>query len=160
MAEVTLRPLKPSDLDRVMEMERLCFSLPWSREEMQSELDNPVARYYALEEDGVLVAYAGVWLAVFEGHITNVAVHPDHRKKGYGLRICEHLMRQALDLGAQYFLLEVRQGNLAAQQLYRKLGFKRAGIQEGYYTDTGEDAYIYVCMRPILALNRLKMQRG
>ena len=160
MAEITLRDMHHSDLDRVMEIENASFPSPWPREDMEYEItQNRAARYYVLEEDGVVQAYAGVWFLLGEGHVTSVAVHPEARGKGYGERIVEHMMRQAAELGAAFLSLEVRQGNLVAQKLYKKLGFKKAGLKEGYYEDTGEDAVVMICIDPGLALYRLEKKR-
>lgn len=159
MAEIVLRQMTPADLDRVMEIEVLSFPSPWPREDMEYEITcNGAARYYVLEEDGRVMAYAGVWFLIGEGHVTSVAVHPEARGRGYGVRIVEHMMRSAMELGIQFLSLEVRQNNLPAQKLYKKMGFKKAGLKEGYYEDTGEDAVIMLCINPELALYRLKRQ--
>ena len=146
MAEST-RSLRAEDLDRVMEIERLSFSMPWSREAMEQELHNPAARYQVLEADGQVQAYAGAWLVIDEGHVTNVAVHPDARRRGYGRAVLRALIRQLMDLGVTYMTLEVRVSNEAAISLYKQLGFKRAGLRKGYYEDDREDAYIFVSDR-------------
>lgn len=160
MPEIILRSMTRGDLDRVMEIEYASFSSPWPREDMEYEItQNGAARYCVLEEDSVVQAYAGVWFLLGEGHVTSVAVHPDARRRGYGERIMEHMMGMAAELGAAFLSLEVRQGNLSAQMLYKKLGFKKAGIREGYYDDTGEDAVIMICMNPELALRRLEIKR-
>lgn len=160
MAEIILRDMRPSDLDRVMEIETSSFPSPWPREDMEYEItQNKAARYYVLEENGTVQAYAGMWFLPGEGHVTSVAVHPDARGRGYGESIVERMMHEAAELGAAFLSLEVRQGNLPAQMLYKKLGFKKAGIREGYYDDTGEDAIIMICMNPELALRRLRNRR-
>ena len=160
MAEITLRDMTRDDLDRVMEIETASFPSPWPREDMEYEITcNAAARYYVLEEDGAVQAYAGVWFLLGEGHVTSVAVHPEARGKGFGEKIVEHMMRKAAEMGIVFLSLEVRENNLAAQKLYRKLGFKRAGIREGYYDDTGEDAIVMICMNPETALRRLENKR-
>ena len=161
MAEIVLRDMLNDDLDRVMEIENASFPSPWPREDMEYEItQNKAARYYVLEEDGAVQAYAGVWFLLGEGHVTSVAVHPEARGKGYGERIVEHMMRQAAELGVVFLSLEVRQNNLAAQRLYKKMGFKKAGIREGYYDDTKEDAIVMICMDPATALRRLENRRA
>ena len=75
-------------------------------------------------------------------HITNIAVHPDHRRKGIGQAMLEFAFKKARELGAAKMTLEVRKSNVTAQQLYRKLGFIEKGIRKGYYADTNEDAII------------------
>jgi ribosomal-protein-alanine N-acetyltransferase len=97
-----------------------------------------------LETEGRVVAYAGVWLVITEGHITNIAVHPDFRGRGYGERITRALMEQSLAVGISWLTLEVRRTNHIAQNRYTKLGFHEVGIRKKYYEDNGEDALIMV----------------
>ncbi len=145
MCEVTVRRMRSADLDEVMQIERLSFSTPWSRESFRLEIEeNRCAYYIVLAEDGRVVAYAGTWLAISEGHITNIAVHPDFRGRGYGKRITRELMEQCLDIGITWMTLEVRRSNLIAQGIYTSLGFKSVGVRRRYYEDNGEDAFIMV----------------
>lgn len=132
-----------SDLDRIDEIERRSFAMPWSPASFQRELkDNPAARYLVLSEDESVVAYAGMWLVLDEGHVTNIAVHPDHRGKGYGKRVTSALIQLAANLGMAWMTLEVRRSNAVAQSLYRKLGFIDVGYRKRYYEDNKEDALV------------------
>lgn len=131
------------DLDRIVEIEQLSFTLPWSRSSFYQELtNNPYARYIVMEHDGQIIGYCGMWLVIDEAHITNIAVLPQFRSKKLG----EALMRQAMTLareeGAQTMTLEVRVSNTVAQSLYRKLGFLNGGIRKRYYSDNQEDALV------------------
>ncbi len=145
MDDVCIRPMCEGDLDAVMEIEHLCFSTPWSRESFRMEIEeNRCARYLVLTVNERPVAYAGAWLVIDEGHVTNVAVHPDFRGKGYGERITRALMKECLKIGISWLTLEVRRSNETAQSLYRKLGFTEVGVRKKYYEDNGEDAYIMV----------------
>lgn len=133
------------DLDDVMQIEALCFATPWSRESFRMEIEeNRCALYLVLTEDERPVAYAGTWLVITEGHITNIAVHPDFRGRGYGERITRALMKKAHSVGITWLTLEVRRSNLIAQSLYAKLGFIQMGVRKRYYENNGEDALIMV----------------
>ena len=143
---VRLRPMREADIDRVYEIECLCFHRPWTRESFHSELANLCARYVVLEEDGVVVAYGGMWIIIDEAHVNNVAVHPDCRGRGYGRRIMKELMRGAYRAAEiVQMTLEVRVSNDVAIALYASMGFTVKGRRKGYYDDTGEDAYIMWC---------------
>ena len=105
-----------------------------------------------MEAEGTVIGYAGAWLvpgdgtfSEVDGHITNVAVHPDWRGKGAGEAVLRGLMQVAANLGADYLTLEVRRSNVAAQGLYHKLGFVDLGVRKRYYEDNGEDALLLVC---------------
>ena len=146
MAEIMTCLMTLEDVDAVHDIERQCFTIPWSRDAFLREVnENQCARYVLLKEDGVPVAYAGVWFVLDEGHITNIAVRPDRRRRGYGERVTRAMMQLCADSGMGYLTLEVRRSNTAAQSLYRKLGFVEVGCRKRYYADTGEDALVMAC---------------
>lgn len=146
VAEVQVGLMTLADVDAVHRIETQCFPIPWSRDAFEREVtENQCARYMVLRENAVPVAYAGVWLVLDEGHITNIAVRPDRRRLGYGEQVTRALMQLCADTGIAYLTLEVRRSNVAAQGLYRKLGFEAVGFRKRYYEDTGEDALIMVC---------------
>jgi ribosomal-protein-alanine N-acetyltransferase len=89
-----------------------------------------------------LAGYAGLWLMVDEAHITTIGVRPQYRGRGYGELLLVTLVEVALDINARWLTLEVRVSNGAAQNLYRKYGFRDAGTRKRYYTDNNEDALI------------------
>ncbi|MCL2545482.1 MAG: ribosomal protein S18-alanine N-acetyltransferase [Clostridia bacterium] len=138
------------DIDAVAEMEKLVFTLPWSRDAFRRELEeNVVARYLVLEERGRILAYGGIWLVIDEAHLTNVAVHPQARGRGFGERLVRALMRLASDTCMGMITLEVRRSNAAAQALYRKVGFEDVGYRKRYYEDNQEDALIMYAPLPL-----------
>ena len=130
---VLFRPMQKGDVERVAELERICFRTPWSRAALAGELKNDVAHYLVGECDGRVIAYAGMWVLFDEAHI---------RRRGLGRRLMLCMMRTARLFGAAMMTLEVRETNLGAQALYAGLGFLREGRRKGYYTDTGEDAFL------------------
>ncbi len=141
--KVEIQRMSPEDIDQVCEIENLSFTTPWSRESFESELSkNNLARYIVAKVDGRVAAYGGMWVVLDEGHITNIAVHPDYRGRKIGEKLVEALLMEAKDNNAGSITLEVRVSNDAARNLYKKLGFEDSGIRKGYYSDTGEDAVI------------------
>jgi ribosomal-protein-alanine N-acetyltransferase len=143
MADLTIAFMKLSDLEQVLVVERSSFPTPWSQFAFQTELTrNQYALYLVGKLQGQVVAYAGSWVVLDEAHITNVAVHPDHRGLGFGHQILLALLAAAKVRGAERATLEVRTSNYVAQALYRQHGFVVCGSRRGYYTDTGEDALI------------------
>lgn len=136
-------PMTEKHLDGVMAVEHLCFSIPWSRDAFLEEITkNAMAIYVVAMNGDVVVGYGGMWKIFDEGHITNIAVHPEFRRCGMGSRIMEKMLEICFGQGIISLTLEVRRSNLAAQRMYEKYGFKTEGIRKGYYSDTGEDAFI------------------
>lgn len=143
-SEVAIFPMTPSDLDGVMEVERLSFLTPWSRQAFEGELMQTYTIYLVAREGARVVGYGGMHVAFEDAHVTNIAVHPEYRGRGLGERLMVELISRAVARNANRMTLEVRSTNTPAQSLYRKLGFiTRAGaVRKGYYADTGEDALI------------------
>lgn len=142
MSEITVGLMTSSDIDAVHEIEVACFKTPWSKESFRHDIEeNQCARYVVVREDGRAIAYAGVWFILDEGHITNIAVHPDRQGRGYGEMVTRAMIQLAADSGMNVMTLEVRRSNAAAQSLYHKLGFIDVGYRKRYY-ENSEDALI------------------
>ena len=88
------------------------------------------------------------WHVVDEIHITNLAVHPDLRRRGFGRNLIQEVRKFAESSRAKRLLLEVRRSNFSAQNLYRELGFSPIGVRRGYYEDTSEDALVMELILP------------
>lgn len=141
--DLIVRQAEERDIKPMAEMDILCFSAPWSEESFEKEImENRMAFYIVAEIDGGMVGYAGLWCIVDEGHITNVAVHPDFRRKGIGEAMLSVMLDHTVKNGILSHTLEVRASNAPAISLYSKFGFEPAGIRKNYYEDNGEDAII------------------
>lgn len=141
--EPLMRLMCLEDLDEIMDIEILSFKTPWSRASFEAEIvDNNLAYYMVLEYKDHVVAYGGMWFVIDEGHITNIAVHPICRGRGWGKKLVKGMIEFANSKGVARLTLEVRTKNEVAIKLYEELGFKGCGIRPGYYQDTGEDALI------------------
>ncbi|RDY23254.1 ribosomal-protein-alanine N-acetyltransferase [Romboutsia maritimum] len=134
--------MKSQDIEGVFQVEKNCFEHHWSRESFKKELTNDKARYLVAKIDEKIVGYVGIWLILDEGHITNVAVHSDYRGKKIGDKLIKELVVLCKQNNINSMTLEVRVSNIVAQNLYKKYGFKIAGIRKEYYSDNKEDAII------------------
>ncbi len=137
-----IRNMTVKDLDRVMEIERESFPLPWSKESYLGELSNTFACYLVCDYEGEIVGFGGIWVIFEEAHITNVAIAQDYRKQGLGKLLMGKLEDIARDKKAIRILLEVRPSNTAAQIMYNNLGFVPTGLRKKYYSDNDEDAIL------------------
>ena len=141
----------PAHLNGAAELEKLCFSSPWSASSLELLTNDGIGVGYVLTvpaapgAEPTVAAYGGMLITVDEGQITNVAVHPDHRRKGFGDAIVRSLLRHAKDARLESVSLEVRASNTAAIELYRRAGFAQAGRRKGFYTKPTEDALVMVC---------------
>ena len=163
-----IQPMQVHDISEVLEIERVCFSLPWSARAYHYEIEeNPLSSYFSARparlprpslwdrllravpatESRPIIGYGGFWLMVDEAHISTIAVAPAYRRRGLGELLLLRMIDEAENRGAACATLEVRVSNLAAQKLYEKYGFATRGRRVRYYTDNGEDALIMTTPR-------------
>lgn len=142
MSNVIIRAMEPKDIAVVAELEKYCFSLPWSENAICSELENELSLWLVAERDGALCGYVGSQTVLGESDVMNLAVAVDMRQKGIGTSLMRALMVQLKAAGAEKLTLEVRASNLPAQKLYARLGFVKVGVRKNYYRDPKEDALI------------------
>ena len=140
--EPVLVPLQPEHLDRIEALEQICFSVPWSRAALESELRNPAARYIVCELNGVVVGYIGTLISADICDITNVAVDPACRRLHLATLMFNELLRQVPDWGITTLTLEVRESNGPAKAFYEKNGFVPVGRRKNYYEKPTEDAIL------------------
>jgi len=141
--ELEIRKMTIEDLDRVMEIEKETFSVPWSRDSYQAEITtNILSAYFVAKAQGKIIGYFGMWFILDEAHITNIAVQKSFRGKGVGTRLVACILEESSKKGVKNLTLEVREGNVAARKLYEKMGFVEEGRRPGYYPDNHEDAII------------------
>ncbi len=139
---VEVRRLGLADLDAIDVIERRAYGTPWSRSMFASELGKRTSICLGAFEGDRLVGYTVNARYVDAWHVMNVAVDPDHRRRGIASRLLEHLFALTDDSERRGYTLEVRVSNADAISLYEKLGFVSQGIRPGYYTDNREDALI------------------
>lgn len=127
----------------VVAIEEMSNHKPWPIGLFLGELKMPTSRHYqvALDRHTVL-GFSGLMFTGDEGHITNIAVHPDARRRGVATDLMVAAMREAVARGLTQVTLEVRVTNAGAQELYRRFGFAPGGIRRNYYAEIGEDALI------------------
>lgn len=137
-------PAAETDIDAVVALEAASFTNPWTRESLVWELGNSdVTRVYLLRDDaGQVAAFCTCWVIFDELHINTLAVAPAARRQGLATTLLEHVLGEAVAAGATRATLEVRASNLAAINLYERLGFHVAARRPNYYTKPEEDGLI------------------
>jgi ribosomal-protein-alanine N-acetyltransferase len=140
---VRIVPMNEDHLDEVAELERICFSLPWSRKMLAEELENALSAFLvALDDDGKVAGYAGLQVILNEGYITNIAVRPDCRRQGVAGKLLQVFLDFAQGNQLAFLTLEVRSSNYDAIALYGSRGFRSVGRRKNYYELPKEDAII------------------
>lgn len=140
--KITIKPLSAEDTPLAAKIERISLGdEAWSA---QGILDTMArnGHYLAAYIDDQFVGHGGFTSVLDEGYITNIAVHPDHRRKGIAFQLTENLKAKAQSLELSFLTLEVRESNSAAIKLYEKAGFKSVGKRKGFYSNPKEDAIL------------------
>ncbi len=140
--EYIIVPMDRSHLGQIAELEKECFSQPWSEAALEEELYNPQASFIVAEDgEGGVLGYAGLQVVLDEGYIANVAVEQAARRHGVGAALMDVFCRFGQEHLA-FLTLEVRESNAPAIALYESFGFQEEGRRKNFYTDPKEDAVI------------------
>ena len=138
-----IRKMTLEDVPGVIDLDQKSFSLPWPERSFRFELTaNSASRSWVADLDGKIVGMIVVWLIIDEVHVATLATHPDFRRRGIAKKLLAHALRHLMDDGARSSFLEVRESNIAAQEMYRKFGYEASGRRPRYYKDNDEDAIL------------------
>ena len=136
--EIIIENMKPHHLDVVVNIENICFASPWSRADLEQQLNLDTSHFAVATLDGNVVGYMGLQIFSGEGYVTNVAVLPEYRRQG----IAKMLIEKQLQNEMSFITLEVRESNLPAIKLYESCGFENVGIRPKFYSNPTENAII------------------
>ena len=125
----------------ISEVENLSMKSPWSEKMFIEEINSKFAMYRVAVSDNKAIAYMGMHCVCGEGHITNIAVHPDYRRKSVATTLINHFIDYAKENKFEFVTLEVRESNTPAIECYKKLGFQEVGVRKKYY-EHKEDALL------------------
>lgn len=137
-----IRKMTEQDLSQVTEIAAAVFTNPWSRQGFAEALPMENTCFLLAVEDNTVLGYCGVYMAVDEGEIINVAVSPKFQRKGIADKLLSALIKEGTKNGVSRFFLEVRVSNTTAIHLYEKHGFQIQGIRKDFYKEIHEDAYV------------------
>ena len=138
----TVRPMRAEDLERVAQLEQMCFSESWSENMLRSGLDNRLDSYLVYQEAETVLGYCVLRTLADEGEIQRIAVDPAFRRQGIARKLMESMAAVARMTGAREVALEVRESNESARKLYESYGFRQEAVRRGYYRNPPEDAII------------------
>lgn len=139
---MTIVSMTSAHVAQIAELEKRCFNDPWSENSIASELNNRLSCWLVALEGDVVIGYVGSQTVLGETDMMNIAVHPDYRNQGVAKNLIQTLMDTLSGQGSHSLMLEVRQSNEPAKNLYASLGFETVGIRKNYYRNPKEDALI------------------
>jgi ribosomal-protein-alanine acetyltransferase len=137
-----IRPATPADAPRLAALERTCFSDPWSPAGLRDLISAPQSIALVALTGDAIVGYAMARHAADSGEILNLAVDPDHRRKGIAAHLIDALLEGLRARDVREVYLEVRESNGPARALYQEKGFTVAGMRRAYYRYPTEDALV------------------
>lgn len=130
------------DIPFIAELEKECFSAPWTEKGLEEELTNENAVFFTAKRNGCLVGYMGMHCVLDECYVANVAVRKTERRKGIGRLLLRYAETKARERGCSFISLEVRVSNLAAIALYENEGYEKMGERKNFYSSPTENALI------------------
>ena len=137
-----IKRMKSEHVPQIAFLEKLCFHDPWSESSIASELNNSLSLWLVAMEDDTVVGYVGSQTVLGWTDMMNIAVHPAYRKQGIATELIEALIQVLKERGSHSLMLEVRESNDPAKELYLKMGFELVGIRKNYYRNPKENALI------------------
>lgn len=129
-------------ISALAELERECFSAPWSENALTEELTNPNAVFRVALLDGEVAGYVGMLHVLDEGDICNVAVFDKFRRRGVATALIQHLLDYGVEKQLSFITLEVRESNVGAQKFYETMGFEHIGVRKNFYDNPKEHAFL------------------
>lgn len=139
---ISIRKMMAADLEKVVAIDQLSFSLPWPDSAFSTELNNPDARCWVVCEDETVVGFVVIWLVLDEAHVATIAIDEPYRGKGYSAALLKRALQSAYLEGSRIGYLEVRESNQVAISMYHSFGFEVAGLRKEYYKDNHENALL------------------
>ena len=140
--DLKIEKMTAPHIEDIANLEKECFSSPWSEDGLKSELNNKFARFYVAFLGGKVAGYIGSHNVLGEVYITNVAVFSKFRRNGVGKVLVEYLVNEMKSEKAEFVTLEVRKSNINAISLYEKTGFQKVGERKDFYEKPREDAVL------------------
>lgn len=140
--DITIEKMDKSHISAIAEIERECFSTPWSENALSEELENPNSRFFVAVIGDKVIGYGGMHSVMGENYIDNIAVTYSYRKMGVATEILQKLVKTAENENGDFISLEVRESNEAAISLYEKSEFVRVGVRRNFYQKPIENGII------------------
>lgn len=141
--EYTVCDAAERDVTELEEIERECFTMPWSAQYLLSQLPDDRHEFIVAKTSrGELIGYVGMMYVIDEGYISNVAVRKSYRRQGIADGLILEILRRAEKLELSFVTLEVRESNEPAIALYTKHGFNPVGLRKNYYEKPRENAIL------------------
>ena len=142
MQKIEIVPLELSYLEAIVQIEKECFSVPWSSVNFEESIKNPMNYFVCAKLNDEVSGYAGMYAIEDEGYLYNIAVAKPFRGQGIAKAMIENLIHHSKVLNLKFLSLEVRQSNVVAIHLYEKYGFESCGVRKNFYAYPTENALI------------------
>lgn len=142
MNEISVEVISKNDAPRVAKIEKECFSVPFTEDDILSYTENPIWHFLVAKSGGEVLGYISFTVILDECQIVNVAVDPVARKRGVGSEIITHFLSYIKSMGVCSVFLEVRESNTPAIGLYKKFGFGEIGVSKNHYSKPTENALL------------------
>ena len=140
--DLIIEPLTPEFVDQVAEIEKECFSVPFTKNDILSYLEKDYWHFLIARDSSTVLGYISFTLIVDECNICNVATKGKYRGLGVGSCLVNSAISFVLENGGDKLFLEVRESNEVAIRLYEKFGFLVTGVSKNHYSKPLENAVL------------------
>lgn len=142
--KINLRQMQPGDIEIIVGLEQQVFPDPWPKSAFEEILETEGWVSLVAEHRETVVGYAIYQMILDEAHLTNIAVHPDHRRKSVAKHLLDYILEAAKLKQCRVIFLEVRPSNTEARAFYQKHGFRELYRRPRYYNRPVEDALVLI----------------
>ncbi len=138
-----IKKATPYMVDDIVNIEKISFTVPWSKKTFLEALESKyISTSVLLEEDGTICGFCCMMAIGCEAELLNIAVLPEHRRKGYAALLLEKALLSLSENSVEDVFLEVRESNSPARRLYERFGFFEIGVRKNYYSQPKENAVL------------------
>ena len=142
MTDIVIAPLSKEDIYAVAELEKLCFSMPFTEKALNELFLDTSWHFFAAKDENKVVGYISFYCILDETEIANVCVSPEYRGRGIGRALTKCAIDFNKEINGVKVMLEVRRSNTVAIKLYESLGFIPVGVSKNHYKMPTEDAIL------------------
>lgn len=148
MDNIEIFKMNSCDIDEVINLEDTHNLHILSKNIITEDLKNDNNHYFIAKINDEIVAYLAISYLLDTADIISIVVAKKHTKKGIASLLLNYFFNFCKENKIEKILLEVRESNTAAQNLYLKHGFIKISERKNYY-ESKETAYIMEKIIPI-----------
>lgn len=140
---VEFRPARKEDINAIVRIENECFLSPFSYNDLLTFIEgDQYSRFFVIEYRNMVVGFYIYWITFDSASVIQIALDPRFQRRGFGKLAMIEIIKDCYSERVQNITLEVREHNIAAQKLYKSVGFEEILMKEHYYSNGDNALYM------------------